>query len=270
MSLRCRLKDFAYETLTRLIGDSEGMVTLPVVSGPGRGLRIRADLVQRREAYFWGKYDRYILEQVLPLVESDWTIWDCGTYLGYYSLVFARHVGPRGRVVSIEMDSRNLKRTQENARLNNLTNLQFVNAAISSPVGDTEFIMDEETNSHLPGVYTGTLEMQRVWDQRDAAKPRGRIECISFDQAHFEKGLPRPQLIKIDIEGAEKKALQHGSRLFTEVRPLLLLELHNPECDLAAWEFSRNFDYELKSLDRRCIVKTASDANGTLLCRPLA
>jgi Methyltransferase FkbM domain len=72
---------------------------------------------------------------------------------------------------------------------------------------------------------------------------------MSLDQALLEKGLPQPDLIKVDIEGAEKDALRYGEHMFGQVRPLLLLELHNPECDRAAWDFSRRFCYELKSLD---------------------
>jgi FkbM family methyltransferase len=245
------------------------MVTLPVLAGPARGLRLRTDLVKRKDAYFWGKYDRAILEQVLPLVKPDATVWDCGTYLGYYSLVFARHVAPRGQVISIDLDSRNLERTRKHARLNGLTNLQFVNAAIGPPAGVVEFIIDEGTNSHLPGMYPGDTNMRSVWNLRDADKPRGRVKCVSFDQAYFGMNLPKPDLIKIDIEGAEKEALQHGERLFTEVRPLLLLELHNPECDRAAWDFSRAFRYDLMSLATGGILGAASDVCGTLLCRPM-
>ena len=114
-----------------------------------------------------------ILDQVMPFVQRVSTIWDCGTYIGYYTLVFARSVGPAGRVVAIELDLRNLKRTQANAALNRLTNIQFVNAAIGAPVGEVDFIVDDGTNSHLPGTYAGGLEMEGIWNARDNQKPRG-------------------------------------------------------------------------------------------------
>jgi len=269
MSLRTTIKEQVFRTATKLFGDQDKMITLPVLSGPAKGLRIRADLIVRKEAYFWGKYDRYILDQVLPSVQPRWTVWDCGTYIGFYTLVFARSVGPNGRVVAIEMDSRNLMRTQENVAINQFTNVQFVNAAIGAPVGFVEFIMDDRTNSHLPGTYVGRPEMKDVWGARDQAKARGRVECISLDQALLEKGLPQPDLIKFDIDGAEKIALQHGEHIFGQVRPLLLLELHNPECDRAAWDFSRRFKYELKCIETGEIFTKAEEVHGTLLCRPL-
>jgi FkbM family methyltransferase len=268
MSLRTTIKENAYGIMTALFGDQDRMITLPVLSGPARGLRIRADLVEAKDAYFWGKYDRSVLDQVLPFVQRGWTTWDCGTYIGFYTLVFARRVGPTGRVVAIEPDSRNLMRTKENVALNQLTNVEFINAAIGAPVGHVEFVVDEGTNSHLPGTYAGRPEMEDVWNARDEGKARTRVECISLDQALLEKGLPQPDLIKLDIEGAEKDALKHAEHIFMQVRPLLLLELHNPQCDRAAWDFSRRFCYELKSLDTNKTFTRAEEVHGNLLCRP--
>jgi FkbM family methyltransferase len=269
MSLRSTLTGQAYRIVTALLGDQDHMVTLPVLSGPAKGLRIRADLVKRREAYFWGKYDRSILDRVMPYVEPGHTMWDCGTYLGFYTLVFARMVGRAGRVVAIELDSHNLERTRENAELNKLTNIDFVNVAIGAPAGFVEFVVDNAMNSHLPGTYVGGLEMQRIWRDADEHRPRKKVECISLDQALLEKRLPPPNLIKVDIEGAENDALQHASYMFEHVRPLLLLELHNLQCDRAAWDFARRFEYELKGLETGETFTSAEQVHGTLLCRPL-
>src|SRR5262245_20426462 len=49
MSLRSSIRDHAYRMVTAVFGDEDRMVTLPVLSGPGKGLRIRADLVDRKD-----------------------------------------------------------------------------------------------------------------------------------------------------------------------------------------------------------------------------
>lgn len=269
MGIRSILKDGAYRSITALFGDAENMVTLPILCGPARGLRMRADIAGRKEVYFLGKYDDYILRQLAPVVKPGWTVWDCGAYIGFYTLFFSRQVGTTGRVVAIELDHRNLKRTRENVELNRFSNVEFVNAAVGAAAGEVDVVLNDGTNSHLPGNYVGGLAMKKAWSAKDESQARGRVECISLDQALFEKQLPRPHLIKIDIEGAEKDALAHASQMFERVRPLLLLELHNPECDQAAWEFSHGFDYELRSLDHEGTIFTAEEqVHGTLLCTP--
>jgi FkbM family methyltransferase len=270
MVLPTALKDKTYKVITALAGDKDQMVTMPVLSGPGKGLRFRGDLIKRKEAYIYlGRHERPVFDMVMPLVKPGWVVWDCGTYLGYYTAIFARSVGPAGQVIAIEMDKNNLARTKENATLNRLANVQFVNAGIGAPLGVVEFILDGATNSHLPGTYVGGPEMKRVWEQRDAGKKRERVEVISLDQALLDKGLPRPNLIKIDIDGSEKDALQHASHIFEQVRPLLILELHNAECDRAAWDFSRQYQYQLKSIESGKIIGDPGEVSGTVLCTPL-
>jgi hypothetical protein len=140
--------------------------------------------------------------------------------------------------------------------------------AIGAPLGEVEFLLSDGTNSHLPGGYVGERHLKKIWQERDARKTSIRIPCISLDQAHFVRHLPAPNLIKLDIEGAELHALKHGDRLFREVRPLLLLELHNPDCDAEAWEFSQRLGYVLQRADDRQVLQRAEDVRGTLLCLP--
>lgn len=266
MSIRTTLKDGLYRLVTTIYGDANGMVTLPVLAGPNRGLRIRADIVHRKDVYFLGKYDRQILRHLSSIVQTGWTVWDCGTYIGFYTLFFARSVGPKGRVVAIEPDQRNLQRTRENISLNGLTNVEFVNAAVGAPLGEVDFLLDDHTNSHLPGSYVGNCDSQIICASKDQQLPKVRIVCMSLDQAFYFKNLPKPNLIKIDIEGAEKDALSHLKRLVAEVKPQIVLELHNPECDKAAWKFSKETGYRLWSMDTGEAVTDEEQVRGTLLC----
>ena len=187
-------KNTCYDLATAALGDPNGLITLPVFSGPAKGLRLRLDLKKRREAYCWGKYDRGILTQLVNIIRPGWTIWDCGTYVGFYTTFFARAVGRSGRVVAIEPDSRNLRRTSENVLLNGLDNVQFVNMAIGASTGNVEFLLSDDTNSHLPGCYVGEPGMKGVWSAKDVTLHSVRIECVSLDQAYFDKKLPAPNL----------------------------------------------------------------------------
>jgi FkbM family methyltransferase len=261
--LRTLLKDTAYKAATSILGDGDGLVRLPVISGPARGLHFRLDLVHRKEAYFWGKYDRSLIERVAPIIRPGWVVWDCGTYIGFYTGIFGRLVGPSGTVVAIEPDPRNLRRTRENMKLNGLSNIRYENVAVGKPCGEAEFLLSDNSNSHLPGYHVGGDKHK--WLSAEAQLKTIRIPCLSLDQLYLERSLPKPNLIKLDIEGAEKDGLSFADRLVNEVRPLIVLELHNRECDAAAWHFSQNAGYRIISLDSGLPIVRKEDVMGTLL-----
>lgn len=257
----------AYRLLTDFSGDDDGRVLLPVLRGPARGLRFRLDLMSGLEGgYFVGRYDPKILRLIEKLCQRGWCVWDCGGYLGFYTAFFARLVGPKGSVVVFEPDPRNMLRIKSNMQLNKFEHVQFVHSAIGAPCGEVDFFLSDNTNSHIPGAYVGAT--RESYAKIEQATQRLRVPCLGLDQACFDKGLPRPQLIKLDIDGAEMIALQHIERLAREVRPLIILELHDPECDRAAWDFARTTHYSLRSLDTGQQIQSPEQVGGTLLCTP--
>jgi hypothetical protein len=56
-----------------------------------------------------------------------------------------------------------------------------------------------------------------------------QVECRDLDRIVSELGLPPPALIKIDIEGAEERAVRGMHATLAEHRPILVLELHGAE-----------------------------------------
>lgn len=255
------------ELFTGLMGDEEGMVQLTTRKGPAHGLRFRLDLKTRLEYSYWfGTYDLHILQRIAAVCKPGWIAWDCGTYLGYYTCFFARLVGPTGWVHAFEPDPCNLARTQRNVKLNGFSNVSFLNAAIGQPCGEIDLLVSANTNSHLPGVYIGAD--RESYEQIEKTDSVLRVRCISLDDALFVEGAKPPNIIKLDIEGAEGMALAHSGRLCREVRPVFILELHNPECDQAAWNWSREYGYSLTSVASGELLTRAEDVGGTLLCSP--
>jgi hypothetical protein len=48
----------------------------------------------------------------------------------------------------------------------------------------------------------------------------------------------------------------------------MLLELHNPACDRAAWKYSERFAYEVLWIETGRIAANVDEVHGTLLCKP--
>lgn len=262
------LRDGTFDVLTKLLGNDTGQVVLPTLTGPARGLRFALDLKSFGEPpYFYGTYELFEAKAIANLVRQGWIVWDCGIYLGYYTNLFARLVGKQGRVVAFEPDPRNVQRTKANLSRNHFQNVDFVEAAIGAPATNINFIISENTNSHIDGAYIG--DSYSDYGTRERRDKLTRVRSMSLDEAYLDPAIPAPKLIKIDIEGAELQALKYMDHIARELRPLIILELHNPECDAAAWAFAREFNYSLQSLNTGKTILHEENVQGTLLCTPL-
>ena len=266
MSLRTLVKNTAYRSVTAFFGDREGFVKLPVVQGPAKGLVFRVDLVRRMEAYWHGRYDQDILETLSRhLLRPGMTVWDCGIYIGYYTCFFARAVGESGRVIAFEPDPACLARTRENVGINGFQNVSWVHAAIGDQTGKSSFILSGNTNSHLPGGWVGATEEDY---RREVERQTGTMEVQVYTLDDALSAAPPPDLVKIDIEGFEGRAVQHTRKLIEEHRPVFIVELHNPECDRAVWEYFNGQGYEILNASTMAPVPTVQESGGTLVCRP--
>lgn len=265
--LRRAAKNLLYNSITRIAGDENGDVPVRVLTGPGRGLKLKLDLVGRAEGAYWlGYYDRPILETLTRVVARGWTVWDAGTYLGFYTIFFARHVGPGGKVLAIEPDPQNLRRTRSTVQLNGFTNVDYLEAAVSDRAGAIDFVMTGQTNSRIDGAWIGARRAD--YETRAISGEQTRVEAVRLDDIFPAQFQLKPNLIKLDIEGAEAGALAGAHRLATETRPRFLVELHNPDCDRALYEFASNYRYTLTSAVTGRKLSRPEQVNGTVLATP--
>jgi len=72
------------------------------------------------------------------------------------------------------------------------------------------------------------------------------IQLDTFLQGADE---PAPDVIKIDVEGAELQVLEGGRRLLAEHRPLLLMEIHHICQMFGVKNLLHSLGYQLSILD---------------------
>ncbi len=245
-----QLKQICYSLLTKLLGDRDGVAVLPVIRGSAKGLRFGVRLGHGEAAFVSGTYEPQITRTIAEAVRPGQIAWDCGTHIGFYTVILASRVGPRGTVVAFEPDVKNCRRTERNVALNRLENVTIVQKAVGAPLGMVSFRSTGDHVSHIEGAYVG-LESEAMKKPPDDAQLLV-VECISPDEAIGRLGVPSPDFIKLDLEGAEAGALAHMDAVIAATRPTMLVELHNKQCEQALFAFAAKHGYALQdALSRR-------------------
>lgn len=231
------LKSLVKRGLHRLLTGRGDYRRLRVLSGPAKGSTLRLDL--RKEGSYWlGTYDKWVfdrlpIERYLPLGSIAW---DCGAYVGYYSACFRRLVGDAGTVHTFEASGPNYARLSQIAADNGWRNVHVHHLAVGPDHATIEFV------ENLGG-SSGPYGLSKAYDASDRLVI-SRVACAGVDELVEEYGVPAPDFIKFDLESAEEFALHNGPRVFTNRRPIVLLELHGQAAKNAAGDFFKRYDYE--------------------------
>jgi FkbM family methyltransferase len=209
-------------------------VWVRIPSGIGKGLWLNID--PRYEAHFLeGGYESKVQELLAARLKPGDCFFDVGAHIGFFSLLASQLVGEQGKVVAFEPDPRNAAALRANAVRNNLPQFKPVEAAAWSSSGPLEFGRAAEASSYVQGQVTA---ISLVNDNRI------QVNGLAIDDFVFrDGGAPAPNLIKIDVEGAEFEVLKGTAKVIKSAMPVVICEIHYatlvPEID--AWLSERGF-----------------------------
>jgi FkbM family methyltransferase len=159
---------------------------------------------------------------LLGLLKPGQVFVDIGAHIGYYTLLGARAVGPEGHVYAFEPAPANLPLLTRNIRANGYEDRVTVipKAVLNSPGRVQLFLDPEDTGSNSLFTVSPTSE-ESV-----------NVEATTLGEFFGRAGWPAVHLMKMDIEGSEKAALE-GMRE---------LSIRNPRLRLIMEFFPRNLD----------------------------
>lgn len=205
-----------------------GLTKMEIAAGEAAGLIFQLDL-QSEKDYWLGTYEPDLQSALVELVNPGMVAYDVGANIGYISLMFARRVGPTGRVISFEPLPANVSRLKQNISLNNIgERVLVVPKAVADHPGETTFWI---APSGAMGKISGSAG-RTTTDYSESIQ----IETISIDEMIFQQSLPPPQVIKMDIEGGEVLALPGMKNTLVTHRPLILIEVHGPHAAQVTWD----------------------------------
>jgi FkbM family methyltransferase len=203
---------------------------LPILVGAGRGLRVRFDDSALTRAI--SRAEVPVEEAFLSLLQPGAVVYDVGANIGWYSLLAARAVGPTGKVIAFEPSVRNAALVQANATTNKLANVTTIPAAVTDEDGWATFLDKGSLEGRLEKDDTEAQARRR---ERHQQEPLGSfvVPVLSLDSWIARSGVARPNVVKIDVEGAEVGVIRGMTETLRSARPTLIIELHGTQGEVA-------------------------------------
>jgi FkbM family methyltransferase len=194
-----------------------------IQSGAGKGLRFNAG--STNAGYILGTTEPDLQAALKALVTPGMSVFDVGANVGFFTVISARLVGANGKVIAFEPLPANVELLRHNAALNAFAHAAVRNEALGRATGTAPFIVsDTPTWGRLASAGELPSEVGRI------EVPLRTLDSLLFDEP---ASVPRPDLIKIDVEGAEADVLAGAARVLREARPILLIELHGTNAAIA-------------------------------------
>jgi FkbM family methyltransferase len=161
-----------------------------------------------------------VRQAIVDCVHAGDIVWDVGGNIGYYALIMAKLVRERGKVVVFEPTPDCVEELLSNIRLNELGNVFVEQIAL----GDVDGVLEMEV-ANTPMSRTNRLRFNALADDRQQNVMKVRV--MPGDLFCDRSGGEVPNIIKVDVEGAEEEVLLGLRRILSEPRcHTVICEVH--------------------------------------------
>jgi len=217
-----------------------GLSEVQIAGGDLVGARMLLDM-QAEKDYWLGTYEMELQAAIKKYISTGMVAYDIGANIGYISLLLARATGENGMVYAFDALPANLKRLNDNIKLNSMQKqIKVIANAVIEEQRPVEFLV---------GPSGGMGKVKGSAGRTEFNYPETIVvEGISLDHFVYVDGNEPPDVIKLDIEGGEILALPGMQTLLSRKRPILLLELHGETATEICWNILSKENYEIHSI----------------------
>jgi FkbM family methyltransferase len=179
--------------------------------GAAAGLRI--NLHGSRPSYVLGVAEPDTQRLLESWLRPGAVFYDLGANVGFFSLVGAALVGPEGHVYAVEPAPVTARALRSNVARNDLANVTVIEAAAGREDGSARLdLADGEVS-----------QSARLLGENQCGGLQVRV--VSIDTL-IREGASPPDVIKIDVEGAEEDAILGMRTTLASHRPSVICEIH--------------------------------------------
>ena len=241
--------DFSSVSLTSFGGKLlRGILTLlpdrmilRVIQGPLKGKKWTKG--SGVNGYWLGSFELDKVDQFASNLGEGQVVYDIGANVGYYTLISSIGVGKGGRVFAFEPLPANIDYLNKHLEINHVMNVNIFSVAVSDSEGIVRF--DKGPNRFMGRISSdGEIE----------------VKMISLDSLYEHGKIQLPDLIKIDVEGAELEVLRGAKKLILASTPTIFLATHDknlPGVHRGCIKFLQNIGYHVESINKDvCVDET--------------
>jgi FkbM family methyltransferase len=168
-----------------------------------------------------GQYESIAALELLCTAGSARIAYDVGAHVGYMTLVLAESVNDGGIVFAFEPVPINYALIEKLIFLNGLNGkVRLVPLALGDTIGQQRMVVWESS-------LMNQLEIAAI-GKKIGGRATINTAISTLDSFVLDQSNPPPDLIKIDVEGAEAMVIAGAMQTLQRFSPKLLLEIHGP------------------------------------------
>lgn len=185
------------------------------------------------------------LNQIISVSSEHKCYYDIGASVGLTSIPLSPFFN---KVFALEPNPNAIKILNRHIKLNEIRNIEVLNVGLSDITGGGILYLDEK------GSYNS---LGSIFSFSEKFKIKEKIRLFRLDELVETNKMPPPAVVKIDIEGAELKALIGMKNILSKIKPILFIELHPSHIENLGgsqkelFHLLKNYNYKIKNLRLR-------------------
>ncbi|MDJ0753300.1 MAG: FkbM family methyltransferase [Ardenticatenaceae bacterium] len=211
---------------------------ITIKRGPLAGLK----WVCHSHHQFWmplGMYEVETANWLKNQMDTSSVFFDIGANAGYFTLLGCRQI-KAGQIISFEPVPLNAKTIKKQLEINNFENGVVEQIALSDKNETSLFsVANNNANSHLVEVDTPHTNGRE--------KAQISVKTLTLDEYVNTRNI-KPDLVKIDVEGAEAKVLCGANETISHFRPNCLVSTHSQNLYEECRDFFIKHNYRVSPL----------------------